>query len=205
MGKLRLSAAAIAAAALAMFALAACGGSDSSDDEDQISQAIEFAAASGDPKACTEAQTQNFTDQVGGGGETGAAAVKACEQNAAETVADSVDVSDIEVDGDAATAKAAVTGSNFDGQTLDLALVKEGDQWKVDEFKGFAEFNREALLAGFQEEIGADPSVSPEAKACVTQQLNAQSDDQLEAFFTGTDPQSEERIFSPCSRFFQNE
>ena len=51
-------------------------------------------------------------------------------------------MTNIDVDGDTATAKAAFTGSIFDGQSLDLALVKEGDQWKLDEFKGFSNFDR---------------------------------------------------------------
>jgi hypothetical protein len=203
MGKGRLTAA-IVAAILATFALAACGGDDSSDDEDQITEAIELAAVSGDPKACTEAETQKFLEQIGEG-DTGAAAVKGCQQNASETVGDEVDVSDIEVDGDSATANAEVTGGTFDGQTLDLALVKEGDQWKLDEFNGFAEFDRDAMLAGFKENIASDEGIPPDAADCITQQLEAQSDEQLEGFFVNSDPGAEQRIFGPCDRFFGGE
>src|SRR5262245_53805225 len=135
MRQFRAVAAAAVVAVFAAFALAACGGGDdaSSEDQDQITQAINAAAASGDPSACTQYQTQRFLEQTNDG--TGEAAVKSCEQDAADSVADSVDVTDIEVDGDSATAKAAVTGSVFDGQTLDIALVKEGDVWKLDQFK----------------------------------------------------------------------
>jgi hypothetical protein len=195
---------ALGAGVLAALALVACGSSDSSDDEDQISAAIEKAATSGDPAACTEVQTQRFDAQTSGGS-TGEAAVKQCQQDAADTAADKVDVTDIEVDGDTATANAAATGSVFDGQTLDLALVKEGDQWKLDEFKGFKDFDREALNASFKEEISSDPSASPQAVDCITQQVEATSDEEIQAVFVGNDPQAEERVFGPCGKFFKGE
>lgn len=199
-------AAAIAAAVLAVFALAACGGDDggSSEDEDQITAAIERAATSGDPKACTEVETPNFVQQTSGEpGQSPAEAIKSCEQDAAETPADKVDVSDIEVDGDTATAKAAVTGSFFDGQTLELGLVKEGSQWKLDDFKGFADFDRDAMISGIENSLSREEGASQQAVSCVSQQLEAQSDEDLEAVFLGNDPQAEDRIFEPCSKFFQ--
>jgi ABC-type glycerol-3-phosphate transport system substrate-binding protein len=101
MGKSRPSLAVAAAAVLAAFALAACGGDGGgSEDEDQISAAIERAATSGDPAACTEVQTLRFTEQTSGEGETGQAAIQQCEQNAENTAGASVEVSDIEIDGD---------------------------------------------------------------------------------------------------------
>jgi hypothetical protein len=135
----------MAAASMAAFTLAACGGDDNSEDEDQITETIELAATSGDPKVCTEAQTVNFIQQTSGEpGDSPEQAVRQCEQDAANTPAEEVDVTDIEIDGDSATAKAEVTGSFFDGQTLDLGLVKDGDQWKLDEFRGLADFDRDA-------------------------------------------------------------
>jgi hypothetical protein len=194
---------AIAAAVLAAFALAACGDDNggSSEDEDQITAAIDRAATSGEPAACTEVQTQRFLEQTSDG--TGEAAVKSCEQDAEDTAADKVDVTDIEVDGDTATAKAAATGSIFDGQTLDLALVKEGDQWKLDEFKGFSEFNRDALIAATRQELSSDPSASAQAVDCVAGQLEKLSDGQLEGLYTGSDPNAEEQVFGPCGKYFQ--
>ncbi len=184
--------------------LAACGDDDDdvSGDEQEIIDAITASATSGDPAACREFQTQRFTEQVGDG-ETGEAAVKQCEENAADTPADEIEVTNIEIDGDSATAEGAVTGSFFDGQTLDLALVNEGDQWKLDELVGFSEFDRDAFVASFEEGISSEEDVSPEALACVTQQLEAQSDQQLQDFLLGTDPQAEDAIFEPCSKFFQ--
>jgi len=187
---------------LAASTLVACGSSGNSGDEDQISAAIDRAATSGDPAACTEVQTEKFVQQTSGGG-TGAEAIKQCQQDASQGVADKVDVSDIEVNGDSATANAAVTGSVFDGQTLQVALVKEGDQWKLDEFTGFKDFDRGAVNAALPKEISSDPQASPQAVACITQQVQAVSDQQVQALFLGTDPQAENAVFGPCSKFFQ--
>jgi len=64
------------------FAIAACGGGGgaSSDDQDQITKSIQFASVSGDPKACTEAQTLKFTEQTTGA--NGQAAIAQCQQDA---------------------------------------------------------------------------------------------------------------------------
>ena len=194
-------------ALLSAFGIAACGGDDDDDassaDEDGITKAIEAAATSGDPSACTQYQTQNFLEQTNGG--TGQAAVKSCEQDAEDSVADEVDVSDIEVDGSSATAKAAVTGSIFDGQTLDIALVKEGDVWKLDRFNGFEDFDKDKMIAGFKEEITSDPSTPAAAADCLVQQFQAASAEDLEGFFTESNPQAEEQLFKPCEDEFKGQ
>jgi hypothetical protein len=196
----------MAAGSMAAFTLAACGGDDNSEDEDQITETIELAATSGDPKVCTEAQTVNLIQQTSDEpGDSPEQAVRQCEQDAANTPAEEVDVTDIEIDGDSATAKAEVTGSFFDGQTLDLGLVKDGDQWKLDEFRGLADFDRDAMISGIQETLRSEEGASPEAVDCVTAQLEAQSDEDLEAVFVGNDPEGEDRIFEPCSKFFGEE
>jgi hypothetical protein len=197
--------AALLAALLTLaVALAACGGDDDGDssaDEQEIIDAITAAATSDDPAKCTEFQTQNFTEQISDGA-TGQAAVTQCEQNAAETPAEEIEVENVEIDGDSATAEGAITGSFFDGQTIDVALVQEGDQWKLDELVGFVDFDRDAFTASFEESIGSEEGASRQAVDCVTQQIEAQSDQQLQDFLLGTDPQAEDQIFEPCSRFF---
>lgn len=200
MARSRTSLLALALAATALI-LGACGDDDDdggSDDEAQITEAIERSATSGDPAACTDAQTQRFTEQVSGG-ETGEAAVTQCEEDAADTVADEVEVENLEVDGDAATADVAITGSVFDGQTLSVALVQEGDQWKLDELTGFAEFDRAACEASFREELASAEEVPPQAVDCVLKQFGQLSDQQIQDFFLGrADSAAEDQIFGPC-------
>jgi hypothetical protein len=204
MRKARFTLAVAGAVLLAGLGLAACGGSDSGGsnaDEDQITQAIKAAATSGDPSACTTYQTQNFVEQTNDG--TGEAAVRSCERDAADNPADSVDVSEVEIDGDTATAKAKATGSVFDGQTLDIALVKEGEQWKLDQFKGFVDFDRDAMVNAFRAELAKEPGTTPQGVACVVQQFQNASDEELEGIFTGSNTDVEQQIFGPCSKYFQ--
>jgi hypothetical protein len=198
--------AAMVVAVLAAFGMAACGDDNggSSEDEDQITAAIERAATSGDPAACTEVETPRFVQETSGEpGDSPAAAIKSCEQDASETPADQVDVTDIEVEDDTATAQAAVTGSFFDGQTLDLALVKEGDQWKLDQFKGFVDFSRDAMADAIGAALTKEEGANQQAVDCVDQQIHNLPEDQVEAAFAGNDPQAEDRIFEPCAKFFE--
>jgi hypothetical protein len=197
--------AALVAVSVLPLALAACGDDNgtSSADQDQITAAINKAAVSGDPSACTEVETQKFVEQTGDG--KGQAAVKSCEKDASDSVADKVDVTDVEVDGNNATANAAVTGSIFDGQTLQIALVKDGDQWKLDEFKGFEDFDRDSLNASFEKEITSDPDTPQQGADCIKKQVESASDEDLEALFVGNDPSAEDKIFKPCEQFFQGQ
>jgi hypothetical protein len=177
-------------------------GNGNSADEDQVTAAITRAATSGDPAVCTELQTQKFTEQTSGGAK-GQAAVKSCEKDAKNSAAEKVDVTDIQVNGDTATAKAKATGSIFNGQTLDIALVKEGGQWKLDEFKGFEDFNKDAMIAAFRQQLSQEPGSTPQAVDCMVRQFQAASDATIEANFTGSDPQAEKQLFAPCGKYFK--
>jgi hypothetical protein len=198
---MRKSTLGIAAAVLAAFALAACGDDDggggvSSDDQDQITAAIEAAAISGDSAACTDAQTQQFTEQTTG--KTGEAAVTACENGAEDTVADSAEVSNIDGDEDAATAEVAFTGNVFDGQTVGISLVKDGDQWKLDEATGFKDFDRDAFIADLRESLASEEGAPQGAADCVAENLQGLSDDQIDDLFLNSDKDLEKQVFDPC-------
>ena len=178
--------------------VSACSDDDGSDeDEAQITEAIELAATSGQPSICTEQQTQRFNEQVTGEG--GEAATTRCEETAAETPAEDVEVTEIEIDGDAATAEAVFTGSFFDGQTLELGLVREDDQWKLDEAIGFVDLDRGAFLNGMrtslQEEGGGAPKRTID---CVLGNVEALSDEQFEALFLDSDPGLDSQVFGTC-------
>lgn len=182
------------------LAMAACGSDDSAgQDEDEITAAIKRATTSGDPAACIEVETQRFVEQVGDG-TTGEAAVKQCEKDAADPIAVSTGVSNIEVGGDSATAEAAIAGGGiFDGQTFTVALVHEDGAWKLDQATGFVGFDREAMLASLEKEFKSDPESPPEAADCVVKQFGRLSDEEIEDYFLGrSDPKAEEAIFGPC-------
>jgi len=112
----------------------------------EIEAAIETSATSSDPANCTKLQTQAFVEQSTS--TEGAEAVKMCEAEAKEGEnAESVAVSNVEVESSAASAEAAITGSSLDGQTVEVALVKEGGQWKLDEIAGFSKLDKTKLAA----------------------------------------------------------
>jgi hypothetical protein len=103
-----------------------------SNDEDEIRETIETIAADpSDPNACALV-TQRFKEEASG--QTGTAADDACrsQTEASGDQPEDVEVDNIEVDGDNATAD--VTGE--DGETVTVRLVNEDGTWKVDGSEG---------------------------------------------------------------------
>jgi hypothetical protein len=49
------------------------------------------------------------------------------------TLADSVKVSGLRIDGDKATAEAVPSGGLYDGETLEIEAVREGGRWRIDQ------------------------------------------------------------------------
>jgi hypothetical protein len=183
--------------ALLALALAACGGDDGGEDEDQIAEVIETVTTDPDANSCTELRTQEFVEQTEF--ETGEEAVQSCREDIAEqNQADSVEVSNVEVEGDSATAEVAVTGGGLDGQTVELALVKEDDQWKLDQLVSFIELDRASLDAAFTEEIQGSGDVVPQTRQCIADEFTALSDQQVEDLFVSGDQSQFEELFAPC-------
>jgi hypothetical protein len=160
--------------------LAACGSSGESD-EDKITSMIEESATSTDPAICKETQTQAFMEQTSGGA-SGSAAVKECEEEtkSAQGNPEAVKVSEVEADGGKATADVAFKGGVFDGQTLEVALVEEGGDWKLNELTGFAKFDPEGLVNAFAEQIEKEPEIEPETAECFIEGIEGLSSSELE-------------------------
>jgi hypothetical protein len=97
------------------LALVACG-SGGGNDEAEIEEAIETSATASDPANCTKLETLGFSEQSSG--ESGKAATEACEEEAKdpEGKAESVAVSEVEVDGSKASANAAITGGSLEAR-----------------------------------------------------------------------------------------
>jgi len=178
-------------------ALSACGGG-SSDDESQIEEAIEKSAASEDPSVCTELQTQKFTEQTTQ--ESGKAAVENCEEEAEENEGvESASVADVEVDGSTATAEAALKGGGFDGQTIEVELVKDGDRWKLNEAVKFTEFDREKLVEAFERELSkASNELSPQFAACFVEAFKNASQAGIEEMLLSSSPRALEEVAEGC-------
>ena len=193
----RLTFLAMPVALLLALALAACGGDDGGEDEDQITEVIETVTTGGDPADCTELRTQRFVEQAEF--QTGEAAVQSCREDYAEdTQADSVEVSSVQVDGDTATAEVAVTGGGLDNQTVELGLVKEGDQWKLDELVRFVELDRPPLNTAFAVEIQGSEELAPQTRQCIVDEFEGLTDQAVEDLFVAGNREEFEQLFSPC-------
>jgi hypothetical protein len=177
--------------------LAACGGGES--EEEKIVNAIETSATTNDPSACTEFATEKFNEQTTG--QKGEAAVKECEKNAEkEETSESADVSNVEIDGSTATADVALTGGSLGGQTLTVSVVKEGDQWKLDEITGFAKLNRAKLAEALGESLSEANEFPKGIVACIVEGVEESSEAELEGFFFSGSYQGFAELVEGCSK-----
>lgn len=104
------------------LALASCGGDDDgggggSSDEDKIRETIATFADSGSG-AC-DVITDEYIEALFGGREE-------CEKQAGEGEGSDVEVDNVQVDGDTATADGTA-----DGDTVTITLEKDGEDWKI--------------------------------------------------------------------------
>ncbi len=179
-------------AILLAFGLSACGGGGGGDEASEVEDVIETSAVTTDPADCKKLETQKFMEQLSQ--QKGAAAVKQCELEAESGEgAKSVSVSNVVIGGSNASAELTVEGGGFDGQTAEVALVKEGDQWKVDELVSFTKLDQDRLVEVFEREF-AKPSnkLNPKLKGCV-----------LEVFEKGSQEEVEELLLSGSTKAFE--
>jgi hypothetical protein len=196
----------VLAAVAAALALTACGGSgdDSTSeaiggaDQAEIAHAIRTSVTSSDPADCTRLETQRFLEQIHF--VTGSAAVKACQQDAPDTSddPDSVDVADIEVDGTSATANATFHGGGFDGSTLSIAVVKEGDQWKVDQITAVPTFDLPAFEKAFTQRLSSQEGVTAAGTECITKALDSAGPDAVKGALISGDSSQLLNLIGPC-------
>jgi hypothetical protein len=180
-------------------ALSACGGSSGgSGDETQIEEAIETSATSTNPKAaCAEFSTQQFMEQSTS--TEGAAAVKQCEENAKEEQgAESVDISEVEVEGSEATADVALTGGSLDGQGLEIALVKEGSDWKLNELVGFTELDATALAESLGTSLKEEGGEAAELASCIEEKFEVREQSEIEELVISGSTKPIEELVEEC-------
>jgi hypothetical protein len=166
----------------AVLVIASCGGggdsgstssaAGNSAEAAQVAQTIQTSIKSSNPADCLKLETLRFMEQIHF--TRGQAAVKACQADAPDTSddPDSIDVENVIVQGDMATADASFKGGGFDGSTLAIALVKEGDQWKLDEIKAIPHFDLQAFEKAFAQRLVTNEGVQSQAVGCLTNALN---------------------------------
>lgn len=182
---------------ISAFALAACGSSG--DESSKVEEVLETAATSTNPADCGKFETQRFMEQISK--ERGQAAVKKCEEEAeGEENAESVAVSNVDVEGSKATAEVALTGGGgFDGQTIEVSLVKEGDQWKVDEAIKFTKFDSGKLVEAFEREIKKSGEANSKFASCFLEGLKQADQAEVEKLFFSGSEKGFEEIAKRCS------
>jgi hypothetical protein len=167
----------------ATLVLVACGDDDDDDgggEEDAaITETIETSVTTTDPAACRRLQTQAFLEQSNFS--IGEEAVQDCEEDVADTEdnPDSVDVENIEVDGSNASADVSFVGGGFDGSTVAVELVKEGEQWKLDRIADVPELNLEAFQENFVERLQDQGEIPAPIADCIGQAIEDATEDDI--------------------------
>jgi hypothetical protein len=181
---------------LSALILAACGGGN--DEATKVEEAIETAATTTNPAECTKTQTQKFMEQTSN--ESGKAAVKGCEEEAEnEEGAKSAKVSNVEVSGSSATAEVGLSGGNLDGQTLEVALVEQGDQWKLNEVVKFTQFDQEKLVETFEREIEKSGEANSKFTGCFVEALEEADRAEIEGLVLRGSAKGIEKAVENCS------
>ncbi|HVW46841.1 MAG TPA: hypothetical protein VHA76_07305 [Solirubrobacterales bacterium] len=180
----------------AALALAACGGGSSGGDEAKIEEVIEESATSTDPSKCTELQTPLFNETESG--EKGAEATKACEEEAKENSTASVTISDVNVNDESATAEVEVEGSGLNGQGVELELVQEDGDWKLNKFLGFTNFDAAALGEALEKELAKQEGISPALAKCVAEGVAGVSQEEAESMVFEKNLEAVEKIAESC-------
>jgi hypothetical protein len=180
------------------LALSACGGGGSSSDESaQIEEAIEVAATSTKPSDCAKYTTQGFMEQTTA--TEGKGAVAECEKEAKEgNTAESAKVSDVEVDGSEATAEASFTGGSLNAQSLEIALLKEGDQWQLNELVGFTNLDRGALAKSLGAQLSEGGGEAAELAPCVEKSFGEADQTEVEELLLAGSPKLLEELVEGC-------
>lgn len=186
----------ISTALLVAMLIAACGGNG---DEDQIKDVINASVKSTDPADCTKLQTVQFLQQTEFA--VGPDALKQCQANAANTTdnPDSVDIADVKVDGENATANVTFHGGSFDGSTVTVALVKVGDQWKLDKITAIPTFDLQGFTRALTTQLLEQGKTPQTAVTCIVDAVNKVGADQLKAVLISGDSSQLTALFAPCT------
>jgi hypothetical protein len=165
---------AVLLAILAGFGLAACGGGgdgSSTDEGPTVEEEVKVAAVKAvenDDAAsfCRTQVSKAYITKVYGG------SAKKCA-NSAGTVSKhppkaKAGAAKVQPDGKHATVTVSLVGGDVDGTSGDLAMVKEGGAWKVDEYGD--DFIRSSFLASIRT-VDEGAISTPGMKACFTRQV----------------------------------
>jgi hypothetical protein len=177
----------------------ACGGGGGNDDSSQITDMIQSSVTSTDPADCTKLETEQFVEQSEL--TAGPAALQQCQKDAADTSDNpsSVDVTDVKTSGNTGTANVAFHGGSFDGSTISVSLIKDGDQWKLDKITDIPSFNFPGLVHALTAKFSSEGSIPPQVATCIVQAFNNAGADQVKSIILSGNGDQLTALFSTCA------
>ncbi len=121
-----------AIAVVVVLVLVLAGGGDEGDsEEDVVRERVEQISTGKDPEICETGLTTSFLQKAFG--VSGGEAEDLCRQQVPQNETRDVEIKELEISGDKATATVVEEGGSFDGETLEVILVKQGGEWKADD------------------------------------------------------------------------
>ncbi|HEX8647087.1 MAG TPA: DUF2510 domain-containing protein [Thermoleophilaceae bacterium] len=120
----------LAAVLLVVLAVVLLGGGEEKSDEDRVNEAAEEVLTTTEPSACTDLATEEFIQKLTG--LSGSEGIDACKEND-EAFAEGAEIENTDLTGDKATVEAKAEGGQVDGETIELQMVKDDGDWKVDD------------------------------------------------------------------------
>jgi hypothetical protein len=122
-----------AVAVVVVLVLVLAGGGDDEGDspEDQVKNRIEEISTGKDPEICETGYTTTFIQKATG--RSGSEGVELCKQQVPQNKTTGVEINEVEVSGSRATAAIVEDGGDFDDEKLEITLVEQGGEWKVDD------------------------------------------------------------------------
>lgn len=182
------------------MALGGCGGGAGGDAQ-AITATITQSTTNSYPANCLRLHTRALLEQSTK--LRGRAAVLACEEEAVAgaPVADRVTVTEIEVDGTEASADVAFEGTAYDGQTLTLALVDDGERWKIARILGFVDLDAGKLAFEIGRAVfeGARTPAETQEARCFLGELERLNPEKLEALIVDPSPNPLLDLLRPCT------
>jgi hypothetical protein len=155
---------------------------DTAADTKEIEAAIVASVSEKDPANCTRIEAPGFLEQTTH--LRGQEALQACEESAAAEAGkpprETVDVKSVEAVGESAVALATISGGNLDGQTLEIALRKEGGRWRLGRLIGFEKFDRDAYINAITGRMSEQGGEVAAARGCVEGRLAKVPTDEFE-------------------------
>lgn len=188
------------ACAAVVLAVAGCGGGSGSE-QSHIEAAVEAMTLAGRPSKCTAAMTAAAREQSVH--EPEPAALKSCEAEAEDPTehATSASVSEIEIEGDTATANVRGVGGGFGGQVITVSVVRVGGEWKVDRIVRFAHLDAAALGHAFRQQSEEHHVLPPAQARCAQARIENASQAEIEELALTTIPTAKSlRLVASCVR-----